>query len=582
MLLRPAAAGHVGGMVGGRDTCFARPRLHIDTDGLDRRFNEKLCGLPRSPLSAASTASGPNGTWSAWSSKSSVSPAASLASPLSLATPVQRRPAGAPSPHRSREVPRLASPALYRPASIGSSAGSGPTLHGARGGGAGPIAAIAIDGGDVCVRSGGWTPSIVLPESQRARMSALAPPRSIGLDTSCEPLYPSTPVGASPTTTGFRSRAGSLSRLLVPTQEPLSPGRLPARRPPSAAGPYPGPASKLHGLVAVHTAPADARAAAVAVVPKGPCAVGSLGSPASSKGMSPPGSRRSSISEDERRARRPSDVSLAFDEEEWVLQQAISQSLDEAAAAAAEASRRQHKVAAEALQRCIVEQGLRPLPPPLSLASTFRPRRWLTDASIASIYSLLASRTLVDGLPDAVLLLDPATAFWFTMAESTEELEEAKKALRLHDRQLVLCPVNDSRDGGRTDGGSHWSLLVCWSHERGADLRFRYYDSSSNAVVGKSLFQAETLAIRLAGQPVQVTLGDCAQQENGFDCGVYVLLFSEIIVDTLLQEAQRDETLQFGPWIWEDQLSQVTPEQASAHRTACKDRLVAAASASDT
>eukprot|EP00971_Amphidinium_carterae_P269395 5344454-Amphidinium_carterae.1 len=34
----------------------------------------------------------------------------------------------------------------------------------------------------------------------------------------------------------------------------------------------------------------------------------------------------------------------------------------------------------------------------------------------------------------------------------------------LHDeeRELVICPINDSCDRSQADTGTHWTLLVCW------------------------------------------------------------------------------------------------------------------------
>mmetsp|Transcript_44586 Transcript_44586/g.129009 ORF Transcript_44586/g.129009 Transcript_44586/m.129009 type:complete len:244 (-) Transcript_44586:56-787(-) len=235
--------------------------------------------------------------------------------------------------------------------------------------------------------------------------------------------------------------------------------------------------------------------------------------------------------------------------------------------------------------------------------------QWLSDASIAFVYSLLEAGE-VDlgcggasgssnpgrdassegetevGLPEAVLLIDPATAFWLTIESDPKDLDAAKRALRLHERELVLCPVTDNRDGGRADAGTHWALLVGWSQHQGSGFRFTFYDSLSGGICGsKSLSQAQTLASRLAGRNVEVSARECPQQTNTFDCGVYVLLFSEIIVKAFLGSRPQGGGQAFlgsrsqggGQAAWEEPLARVTPKQVADHRVSYYKRFSAAA-----
>merc|ERR1719221_1059789 len=99
--------------------------------------------------------------------------------------------------------------------------------------------------------------------------------------------------------------------------------------------------------------------------------------------------------------------------------------------------------------------------------------------------------------------MDPAAAFWLTVQDDPQQTEEAKGALKLHERDFVLCPINDSRDGSMADGGTHWTLLVCWDRSCGPGLfgRFSYYDSlGPSSSKGTGFAQAKLLASRLAGQ----------------------------------------------------------------------------------
>jgi len=237
-----------------------------------------------------------------------------------------------------------------------------------------------------------------------------------------------------------------------------------------------------------------------------------------------------------------------------------------------------------------------PLPPPPGLADTFGPGQWLNDASIALAYAQLAAGGGTAGgrgspLPEAVLLMDPATAFWLTLQEDPKQVEEVKDALKLHERQLVLCPINDSSDGSRADTGTHWTLLVCWNRCYGRAgfktsspvnfTHFYYYDSllgGSWTSGGANLTQARTLASRLAGRVVRVLPDDCPKQTNCFDCGIYVLLFSEIIVTAILEaeHSHASTTSCSSPSayhtsscslpVWQSRVASVTPMEVSARR----------------
>jgi len=300
----------------------------------------------------------------------------------------------------------------------------------------------------------------------------------------------------------------------------------------------------------------------------------------------------------------------------------------EAEAAAAEERRIQEEQEAAACRRSVQP----PLPPPPVLAETFGPRQWLNDASIALAYAQLAAGGGITGapghpLPEVVLLMDPATAFWLTLQEDLDQVEEVKGVLKLQDRQLVLCPINDSCDGGKADAGTHWTLLVCWDRGCGAEQtassslspgqsssqssagpfgRFSYYDSllgGSGTSGGANLTQARTLASRLAGRAVQVVPDDCPKQNNCFDCGIYVLLFSEIIASAFLEAhahgfgTQQSLHASKTSWrsadahdrldrlshsqpepVWQSRLESVTPMEVSARRARYFESFSAAAS----
>lgn len=177
--------------------------------------------------------------------------------------------------------------------------------------------------------------------------------------------------------------------------------------------------------------------------------------------------------------------------------------------------------------------------------------------------------------------MDPAMVFWLIMQEDPKYLAEAKREMNFQELDLLLCPINDTHSC-HADAGCHWSLLVCWSQgqsssrtsrsrgsgeSHGPPSHFRYYDSLGGLFAEKGLAQAQELANRLAGKTAQVDIGKCARQTNFYDCGVYVLLFSEIVARAYVDSRQRGGigSVVF-PLQWEDRLATVTPEEVDACR----------------
>jgi len=225
---------------------------------------------------------------------------------------------------------------------------------------------------------------------------------------------------------------------------------------------------------------------------------------------------------------------------------------------------------------------------PRSLAQTFKPGQWLSDASISYVYSILIAGELprfyrpAAGLktedvkfPDSILLIDPATAFWLALEDDPAEIEHAKAALNLDNRDILLCPITDNRNGSRADAGTHWSLLVCWRPRPHEPLRFIHYDSLDNGAgfATPNRRRAEELARRLGGRG-EVTVGTCPRQMNNYDCGVYVLMVSQIIVEYSMNSSCDRHPIASMQTVWEELLGSITPEMAAWYRASNLERLL--------
>lgn len=224
------------------------------------------------------------------------------------------------------------------------------------------------------------------------------------------------------------------------------------------------------------------------------------------------------------------------------------------------------------------------------IAKTFRSGHWLTDESLAWGFSELVLRRL-KGQADLVqhmLLVDPAAAFWLSVCDvATKEgiaaLRDALGALKIPERRVLLVPINDSNEADMPDSGNHWSLLVGWANGEALaksgdppDFNFIHYDSMIGS--RRNFARAGILANRLVGGHAHVKPGQCASQSNGFDCGLYVLFFSELIADAY-RRAQGKVSTALN--IWERHLRCVAPEDVVGYRRRCLDKCIRSAFAVD-
>mmetsp|Transcript_66282 Transcript_66282/g.115669 ORF Transcript_66282/g.115669 Transcript_66282/m.115669 type:complete len:599 (+) Transcript_66282:54-1850(+) len=503
------------------------------------------------PLSSPSGLSDSRGTW-----LSSASDASPFASPSAAFSGAQRASAGLRSPSltatKPQRPPSRSSMDEYRARSSSSPQTYNPSVWRAHGDRSGPVRASRM------------------PNSM-AQMTG-------GLSTGSTAMRPQTPVRTQGGTSANKYFSSGADMASIASRDPQSAALRRSR----GAGPSTGTGS-APSLASAGQLMASATTSAAAVADSSYTAVAHSHSAVDEdQDYFLQEAIRESLQDAEEQAIRQS---LAEAEE-----QAIRQSLQEAEEKAAAES----KALEEDAKSLDIPQWT-PRPPPKELARTFYPHRWLSDASIAFGYSLLAQGKLSsrnvegsgnpdssradigDRLPQTILPMDPDIAFWLTMRDGAKDIKEALDGLKLQDRDLILCPINDNKDASLADGGSHWSLLVGWRRSQNnllddnpnasSEFDFIHYDSLTSWAKSGSLQQAKALAMKLAGESARVSAGSCAKQTNCFDCGVYVLVFSEMIISSYLRMRAHNENRELGAPPWrEQQLLRVTPEEIQSHR----------------
>ncbi|KAK7403171.1 hypothetical protein AK830_g1237 [Neonectria ditissima] len=161
---------------------------------------------------------------------------------------------------------------------------------------------------------------------------------------------------------------------------------------------------------------------------------------------------------------------------------------------------------------------------------------WLTDNNIAFWEEYLERETLPKYPQARIVLLRPSMTF---LLMKEPDMRQVHAALPDFSKVThIFLPINDNRNVGVAEGGSHWSLLLVSVLD---GVAF-HYDS-----LGGSNYAEAKLATRKLSQIVQrplrfINLEDCPQQENGSDCGVFVcLLMRHLLVKRLLCANAREK-----------------------------------------
>ena len=127
----------------------------------------------------------------------------------------------------------------------------------------------------------------------------------------------------------------------------------------------------------------------------------------------------------------------------------------------------------------------------------------------------------------------------------------------------MIIPVNDATIKKGSEG-KHWSLLVLFRISEGHNAQCFTAVLYDSARMASHQARAGILTRRFLGANGSFKTGECSLQQNGFDCGISVLLNSEIILKGLLGSSswyafkiQRQ---------WQDELLAVGRAQATAYR----------------
>ncbi|TDH72113.1 hypothetical protein CCR75_003662 [Bremia lactucae] len=167
----------------------------------------------------------------------------------------------------------------------------------------------------------------------------------------------------------------------------------------------------------------------------------------------------------------------------------------------------------------------------------FEGQKWLNDNAI-NFYLQYITQTIA---PSDVLLIDPAVVSCLLyQCEDEEDFKELAAGLCLKSKRICLIPVSDNdRLGGES---SHWSLLLY------CDENFKHFDSISgcNKNSARRIARSFMRLLKIIGRydgvennfQVKEVL-DAPQQQNSYDCGMYVILLAEFLTRQYAGEMEK-------------------------------------------
>ncbi|KAJ2881547.1 Cleavage polyadenylation factor subunit clp1 [Coemansia aciculifera] len=148
----------------------------------------------------------------------------------------------------------------------------------------------------------------------------------------------------------------------------------------------------------------------------------------------------------------------------------------------------------------------------------------LEGDSVAGMQALgFVNVTVVDMEKKRLILISPIPG----------HVESLRSALPtdMHSKEIIFIPINNSNSFVHVEGGSgsHWSLLIYVKH---VNPTYHYYDSMANINYQYALAVKSKLDVILFGAgsqgPPMIT-HSCPQQENGSDCGIFVILYTDLL-----------------------------------------------------
>ena len=181
----------------------------------------------------------------------------------------------------------------------------------------------------------------------------------------------------------------------------------------------------------------------------------------------------------------------------------------------------------------------------------------LNDIIISFYYEILSEKFKNEG----IVLLDPAVTMSITIEPNLDDINQCIfLPLQMSTKKFIFAPINDNKKIDYQTGGSHWALgLVDVTNHT-----IYYFDSMLSDIDNAHLLHKRLE--RLFKKKFAFTYPIAQKyQTNSFDCGMFVLAFTETLLGYLnkkesLNEVKFDELFGKSALVSESHMSKYRKE----------------------
>ena len=163
---------------------------------------------------------------------------------------------------------------------------------------------------------------------------------------------------------------------------------------------------------------------------------------------------------------------------------------------------------------------------------------YVTDAILLFFINKLRRMRMDSMVRNKIKIVDPSVAHLMKNSTCLNTITKQKNEERLNEYDWVMYPVNNDAPDG--NGGTHWSLLVY----RKRDNKLLHFDpikglNKKHAIELMLKIQDEEM-IDSDGYGPQFVEIPCEKQKNGFDCGPFVMIFMQTILENIVKGREAD------------------------------------------
>lgn len=128
------------------------------------------------------------------------------------------------------------------------------------------------------------------------------------------------------------------------------------------------------------------------------------------------------------------------------------------------------------------------------------------------------------------------------LVANTEEVKAVfLDPLEAKSRNFIIFAVNNNTHNAA--GGSHWSLCV-WSKP---DNTFFHFDSSLGLNSSSCSVLVKILKPCLGCETAEINNVQCLQQNNCYDCGIFVICHTDLVAQTVVKEGSLSAVKKLQP-----------------------------------